>query len=110
MFRFDLLLVFVVVAIQAQQFPITAILRVIVVVVVAVVHGQFTQVGVAEFAGATSTNPRVQFQGLFAVAFGAFIRVFAGIQDNFGVIWIHGFPLTMMMGLLYTILALKLDN
>ncbi len=60
--------VFVVMAIQAQQFPVAAIRRVVVVVVVFVVNRELTQVGTGEFTRTAATNPREQFECAFAVA------------------------------------------
>ena len=59
--------VFVVMAIQAQQFPVTAIWRVVVMVVVFVVNRQLTQIDTGEFTRTAATNPRKQFQRAFAV-------------------------------------------
>src|SRR6266513_5101071 len=66
--RFQLPLVFVVVAIQTQQLPVAAIGRVVVVIVVSVVDGQFAHVGASELAGAAPADPRVDLQRLFPVA------------------------------------------
>jgi hypothetical protein len=65
---FQLSLMLVVVAIQAKQFPVAAIGRVVVVVVVAVMHGQFAHIGAREFPGATAANPGIDLQGLLAIA------------------------------------------
>lgn len=59
--------VLVVVAIQTEQFPVAAIGRIVVVVVVAVMHGELLQVLARELARATPTNPRVDLQRLFTV-------------------------------------------
>src|SRR5690606_54500 len=61
--------VLVVVAIQAQQLPVGAVLRVVVVIVVAVVHGQLAQALAGELAGTAPTDVRVHFQRLVPVAF-----------------------------------------
>ena len=57
----------VVVAVETEQFPVAAVLRVVVVVVVTVVNGQFAQVFTGEFAGTATADPGIDFQGLFAV-------------------------------------------
>jgi len=57
--RFQLPLVFVVMAIQAQQLPVAAIKRVIVVIVVPMMNGQLTEVSVREFAAAATADPRI---------------------------------------------------
>jgi len=54
--RFQLPLVFVVMAVEAQQLPVAAIGQVVVVVVVPVMNGQLTKVGACEFAAA---DPRI---------------------------------------------------
>jgi hypothetical protein len=54
-------------AIQAQQFPVRTVLRVVVVVVVTVVHGQFAQAFAGELTGAAAAHVRVHLQGLVAV-------------------------------------------
>ena len=56
-------------AVQAQQLPIGTVLRVVVVVVVAVVHGQLAQALAGELAGAAAADVRVHLQRLVAVAF-----------------------------------------
>ena len=57
--RFQLALVFVVMAVQAQQFPVAAIGRVVMVVVVAVMHRQFAHIGLAEFPPTATADPGV---------------------------------------------------
>ncbi len=51
---------FIVVAVNAKQFPVAAILRIIVMVVVAVVNCQLLQIFPAEFTCTTATDPGVQ--------------------------------------------------
>ena len=58
---FNKTLVFVVMAVDAQQFPVAAIGRVIVVVVVAVVYGEFLHIGAGEFPRTAPANPRIEF-------------------------------------------------
>ena len=55
---------FVVVAVNAQQLPVAAIARVVIVIMVTVMHGEFLQVNADEFAGTTAANPRVLFEFL----------------------------------------------
>src|SRR4051812_45496055 len=69
--RFQSPLVFVVMAVQAQQFPVAAIGRVVVVIVIPVMNGQLTKVHGCEFAAATTADPWVDLErklsvGLFA--------------------------------------------
>ena len=58
---------FVVMAVQTKQLPVAAIGRVVVVVVVFVMHGQFHQVGVLEFPSTAATYPGVEFKGFIPV-------------------------------------------
>ncbi len=66
-------LVLVVVAVKAEQFPVAAVGRVVVVVVVLVVDREFAHVGVVEFTRAPPADPRKQFQRLAAVTLLALI-------------------------------------
>jgi len=77
----NLSLVLVIVAIDTQKFPIAAVGRIVVVIVVAMVHRQFPQICHCKFTGATAANPRINFQGAFSVAFGTGIGIPAGIED-----------------------------
>lgn len=74
--------VFLFVTVDAQQFPVAAVGRVVVVVVVAVVDGQFAQFLAFEFAAAAAADMGKQFEGLFAVAVLAFEGVAAGFGQN----------------------------
>jgi hypothetical protein len=65
---FQLTLMFVVMTVQAQQFPVAAILRIVVVVMVAMMHCQLGQVGAVEFPLAAPANPGVHFERAFSVA------------------------------------------
>jgi len=60
--------VLVVVAVEAEQHPVAAILGIVVVVVVLVMDRQFVHVGVVELACASPADPRIQFQRLAAIA------------------------------------------
>lgn len=80
--RFQLPLMLVVVAVEAQQFPVAAVGRVVAMVVVAVMHGEFAQVGAHEFAGAAAADPGIDFQGLLAIALFAGFSVAACIGDD----------------------------
>ena len=55
---------FIVMAIQAEQFPVAAVGRIVVVIMVSVVNSQFAKVFVVKLPGATPTYPGVKFQGL----------------------------------------------
>ena len=69
-------------AVQAQQFPVAAIGRVIVVIVVPVMNGQLTKVGVREFAAAATADPRIDLERLLAVALFAVCSSTTGVGDN----------------------------
>lgn len=57
--RLGLSLMLVIMAIQTQQLPVTAIAGVIVMIVIAVMNCQFAQIDPGEFTGAPATYPRV---------------------------------------------------
>ena len=59
----------VVVTEQAQQFPVGAVLGIVVVVVVAMVHGQLAQALAGKLTGAAAADMWVHAQGLVTVAF-----------------------------------------
>ena len=54
-------MLFVVITVNAQQFPDAAVSPVIVLVVVAEVHGQFLDNDAVEFPRTAATNPGVEF-------------------------------------------------
>src|SRR5262249_13992743 len=64
---FQLPLVLVVMAVQAQQLPVAAVRRVVVVIVVAVVDRKLAQVGAGGFAAAAAADPPIDLEGLFPV-------------------------------------------
>ena len=57
----------VIVAVKAEQLPIAAIARVVVVIVILVVHRELPHVLSCELAAAAAADPRVDFQRLFPV-------------------------------------------
>lgn len=65
---FKLALVLVIVAVDAQQFPIASIRRVIAVVVITVMDGKLVHRRAVELTSAPPTNPRVNFECAFPVA------------------------------------------
>src|SRR6266542_6656871 len=77
--RFQLSLMFVVMAVQTQQFPVAAIGWVVVVIVVPMMNGQLTKVGAREFAAAATADPRVDLECLLSVALFALRRSTAGL-------------------------------
>jgi hypothetical protein len=81
--RFQQPLVFVVMAIDAQQLPVAAIGRVVIVIVVTVMHGEFLQIFTRELALAASTDPRVELERLLAVGLLALLLVALRAGHNF---------------------------
>ena len=61
-------LMFVIVTVQTQQFPIAAIGRVVVVIVITVVNCKFTQIGAREHASAAATYPWINLQRSLTIA------------------------------------------
>lgn len=76
------LLMLLVVAVQAQIFPITAVGRVVVVVMVFVVHGQFVQIAPVELPTAATANPGVDTQRLFPVAVHTLVCPASGLGND----------------------------
>ena len=74
--------VLVVVAIDAQQFPVAAVGRIEIVIVVPVVHGQLLQIGPGELARAAAADPRIHLQGPLAIALAAPFGVATGLGDD----------------------------
>ena len=66
--RLNLPLVFVVMAVQTQQFPVAAIGRIIVVIVVAVMHRQLMHNLVRELTTAATANRRIHLQRLLTIS------------------------------------------
>ncbi len=77
--RFQLPLVFVVMAVQAQQLPVAAVGRVVVVIMVPVMDSQLTKVGVCEFAAAATADPRIDLECLLSITLFALCRSTAGL-------------------------------
>ena len=60
---------FVVVAVQTEQFPVAAVGWIVVMVVIPVMYGEFAQFFAAEFPAAPAADPWIHFKGLFSVSF-----------------------------------------
>lgn len=89
---------FVVVAVEAQQFPVASVGRIEIVVVVAVMDSQLMAVGVSEFTCAAPADPRVHFHRLLAIAKIPLVCSTYGVCDDaietgmiggFSVLWCH---------------------
>mgnify|MGYP005660988975 CR=1 FL=1 len=74
--------VLVVVTIKAEVFPVASIGRIVVVIMVSVVHGQFVQVLASELAPASPTHPGVNLEGLRPIVSLAGISIPDGLGDN----------------------------
>ncbi len=61
-------------------------------VVVAMMHREFAQIGAGKRSRAPTTNPWIDFQGLFAVGLAAFISGATGFGNN--TVKLGGFFLT----------------
>jgi hypothetical protein len=72
----------VIVAIQAEQFPVAAIGRVVVMIVVLVMDRQLAQARTGKLAATSPTNPWEQFKCLLAISGCALIAVPACLGDN----------------------------
>src|SRR5262249_11740646 len=64
-------LMLVLVAVRAQQLPVAAVRRVVVVIVITVMNFEQLQIGMSEVAAATSANPRIDLERLLAISLGA---------------------------------------
>src|SRR6187402_1193029 len=64
-----------VVAIQAQVLPITAVRRIVIVVMIFVMHGQLVQVLARKLAPAPGAHVRMQFERLLAIPAHARVRL-----------------------------------
>ena len=74
--------VLVVVTIKAEVLPVASIGRIVVVIVVFVVHGQFVQVLTSELAPASSAHPGMNLERLRPIVSLAGIAVPDGLGDN----------------------------
>lgn len=58
----------VVMAVKAEKFPIAPIRRIIAVIMIPVMDGQFPQVSMRKFAGAAAAYPRINLQRPVTIA------------------------------------------
>jgi hypothetical protein len=73
--RIDEPLMLIVMAVQTQKLPVAAVGRVVIMVMIAVMYGQFAQILMIELARATSTHPRIELQCLLAITALALIDI-----------------------------------
>jgi hypothetical protein len=80
------------VAVNAEQFPVAAIGRIVIVIVVFVMHRELAKLLALKFAGAAATDRRKKFQGLFPVSRLALLLLPAHFGDHavtfFGILLI----------------------
>jgi len=81
------------VAVDTEQFPVTAVRRVVVVILILVVNGQFPQPFPAEFPPTPGADMRKQLERLFPVAPFALLPVFDGLGYHtlniVGIVFFH---------------------
>jgi len=75
-------LMFVVVAVQTEQFPIAAIRRVVGVIVITVVYCQLAQVGAGEHSSAAAAYPWINLQRSLAIALRPLVGGPASVCDD----------------------------
>ena len=73
---------FVVVTIDAQQLPVTAVGRIIIVVMIFMMYGELNEIGAIKFASATTTYPRIKLESLLSVALFALFPVTPGMGND----------------------------
>jgi len=74
--------VLIVVAVNAKEFPVAAILRIILVVMIFVMNRELSQPLTAKLSPTTRTNPGMDSQGLLPVTFQAVLMVLPGSGHN----------------------------
>jgi len=72
----------IVVTVETQQLPVTAIVGIVVVVMIPVVDGQLMHIGPREFTGATAAHPRKPLERAFPVTATARTGGTLGRPDN----------------------------
>ena len=80
--RFQLPLVFVVVAVQTQQLPVAAIRWIVVVIVVLVVNGQLANVAARELPGAATADPWVDLQSIVPLSLRALVSAATSLRHD----------------------------
>src|SRR6516162_5617628 len=78
--RLELARVLVIVTVDAEELPVAAVRRIVVVVVVLVVDGQLVDIGAVELAGAASADPGEELERLLAIG----LRTRLAAQPRFG--------------------------
>jgi len=78
----ELALVFIVMAVDTEQFPVAAVGGIVVVIVIAVVDRQLLEIGASELARAAPADPWIQLERLFPVTLFTLLAVALGISDD----------------------------
>ena len=68
-FLIQIPLVLIVVAVKTQQFPVAAVRRIVIVVVILVMDSEFTKFFACEFAPASCTYPWIHLERLLPIGF-----------------------------------------
>lgn len=82
---------FVVMAIKTEQFPVAAIGRVVIVIVVAMVHGELLQILARKLTLAAPANPWIQLKRLLAIGKLALLAVTLRTRHNLVQTVVTGF-------------------
>jgi hypothetical protein len=75
-------LVFIIVTVETEQLPITAVRGIVVMIMIPMMHGQLSQVFTREFSCTAPAHPGVHLQRLFAVTLLTILAVTPGIGNN----------------------------
>src|SRR5690242_8873338 len=75
-------LMFILMAVGAEQLPVAPIRRIIVMIVVAVMHFQQLEIAMGELAGASSAYPGIDLECLLAIPLGALLTRAPRFSDD----------------------------
>jgi hypothetical protein len=70
---FQLPLVLVVMAVQTEKLPVAAVRRIVVVIVIAMVNRQLSNIRTRKYSGTAATDPRIDLQRSLTIALGALV-------------------------------------
>lgn len=73
---------FIIMAVQTQQFPVASVLGIIIVIVIAMMDRQLMEVLVVEFTATTTANPGIELERLFPVGKRALILFTPSLCDD----------------------------
>jgi len=82
MLGIEITCVFVVMAIDTEQFPVATVRRVVVMVVISMVHCQLPQIGAGEFPPTAATDPGIELEGLLPVTLLPVLPFATGLGDD----------------------------